>query len=135
MILGIIGVLAAVLIPQSNIVNPSPALVAGGANMVASAIRYAQEYAMANRVSKSVTFASNSSVYTFSPTSTLDPPGQLPCFAPSQCATTTALALTFNSLGEPTSIPVGTNSVTLNVSYGGQQKTITVYNYTGKVSY
>jgi hypothetical protein len=93
--------------------------------MVASDIRYAQECAMANRISKRIDFTLNSSVYTFSPTSGLDPSGRLP-----SGVTTNGFTVIFNSLGEPTT--GGGGSVT--VSVGGQTRTITVVNYTGKVN-
>ena len=94
--------------------------------MVASDIRFAQEFAMANRVSKSVTFVSGSSVYTFNPANGLDPTGRLP----EGVTINNNFTITFNSLGEPTT--GGGGSVT--VTGGGQTKTISVVNYTGKVN-
>jgi hypothetical protein len=95
--------------------------------MVASDIRYAQEFAMANRVSKSVIFSTATpTVYTFSPTDTLDPSGRLP----SGVTINNNYTITFNSLGEPTT--GGGGSVT--VTGGGQSSTISVVNYTGKVN-
>jgi MSHA pilin protein MshC len=126
-VLVIIGILSAVVIPRLNLtVTTSRASVDGAAYMIASDIRYAQEFAMANRVSKSVTFTSGSSVYTFTPTSNLDPSGRLP----SGVTTSNNFTITFNSLGEPTT--GGGGSVA--VSNGIQTKTITVVNYTGKVN-
>ena len=127
MILGIIGVLAAVLIPRFDFLNLSRASVDGAAYMVASDIRYAQEFAMANRVSKSVQFSTTppANKYTFSPTSSMDPSGQL------QGVTIgTTITFTFNSLGEP--ILNGGGSVT--VSDGVNTRTITVTQYTGNVN-
>jgi hypothetical protein len=94
--------------------------------MIASDIRYAQEFAMANRVSKSVVFNSGSSVYTFNPTSNLDSSGQLP----SGVTIGGNFTVTFNSLGEPTA--GGGGSVT--VSGGGLSRIVSVVNYTGKVN-
>jgi prepilin-type N-terminal cleavage/methylation domain-containing protein len=126
-VLVIIGILSAVVIPRLNLTfTTSRASVDGAAYMVASDIRYAQEFSMANRVSKSVTFTSGSSVYTFSPDSNLDPSGRLP----PGVTTVNNFTITFNSLGEPTT--GGGGSVT--VSNGTQTKTITVINYTGKVN-
>jgi prepilin-type N-terminal cleavage/methylation domain-containing protein len=123
----IIGILAAVLIPKLGLPTiSSTASVGGAAYMIASDIRYVQEFAMANRVSKSVIFTSGSSVYTFSPTNNLDPSGQLP----SGVTLGSNYTITFNSLGEPTT--GGGGSVT--VSGGGQTRTISVVNYTGKVN-
>jgi hypothetical protein len=94
--------------------------------MIASDIRYTQECAMATRASKTITFSSGANSYSFALTpNNLDPTGQLP-----SGVTTTALTLTFNSLGEPTA--GGGSSVT--VSAGGITRTITVTQYTGKVS-
>jgi MSHA pilin protein MshC len=126
-VLVIIGILSAVVIPRLNLtVTTSRASVDGAAYMIASDIRYAQEFAMANRVSKSVTFTSGLSVYTFNPTSNLDPSGRLP----SGVTTVNNFTITFNSLGEPTT--GGGGSVT--VSGSGLSRTISVVNYTGKVN-
>lgn len=125
----IIGILAAMVLPKIDFGGTSSqASVDGAAYMIASDIRYAQEFAMANRVSKSVIFTSGSSVYTFNPTSNLDASGRLP----SGVTISNNFAITFNSLGEPTTSPPGVWSVT--VSGGGQTKTISVVNYTGKVN-
>jgi hypothetical protein len=104
----------------------SRASVNGAAYMIASDIRYAQEFAMANRVSKSVNFTSGSSTYTFNPSSGLDPSGQLP----SGVMINNNYTITFNSLGEPTAGGGGS----LTVSRSGQSRTISVVNYTGKVN-
>jgi len=125
-VMAIIGILAAVVIPRLNpTFTTSKASVDGAANMVASDIRYAQEFAMANRVSKSVIFTSGSSAYTFNPTNNMDPSAQLP----SGVTISNNFTVTFNSLGEPTT--GGGGSVA--VSDGVQTKTISVVNYTGKV--
>jgi len=125
-VLVIIGILAVVVLPKIDFGSTSTrASVDGAAYIVASDIRYAQEFAMANRISKRIDFTLNSSVYTFSPTSGLDPSGRLP-----SGVTTNGFIVIFNSLGEPTT--GGGGSVT--VSIGGQTRTITVVNYTGKVT-
>ena len=127
LVLIIIGILSAVVVSKLDIgMTTSRASVEGAANMIASDIRYAQEFAMANRVSKSVAFISGTSIYTFNPTSPFDSTGQLP----SGVTVGGNFTITFNSLGEP--ILGGGGSVT--VSGGGQTKTITVVNYTGKVN-
>lgn len=126
-VLVIIGILSAIVIPRLNLTfTSSRASVDGAAYMIASDIRYAQEFAMANRVSKSVVFNSGSSVYTFIPTSNLDSTGQLP----SGVTIGGNFTVTFNSLGEPTT--GGGGSVA--VSTGGLSRTISVVNYTGKVN-
>lgn len=126
-VLIIIGILTAIALPKIDFGGTSSgASVEGGANMIASDIRYAQEFAMANRVSKSVIFTSGSSVYTFNPTNNFDPSGRLP----SGVTISNNFTITFNSLGEP--IVGGGGSVT--VSGGGVTKTVTIVNYTGKVN-
>ncbi|NWG04039.1 MAG: prepilin-type N-terminal cleavage/methylation domain-containing protein [Syntrophaceae bacterium] len=126
-VLIIIGILAAIALPRIDFGGTSSsASVGGAANMIASDIRYAQEFAMANRLSKSVIFTSGSSVYTFNPTNNFDPSGRLP----SGVTISNNFTITFNSLGEPTT--GGGGSVT--ITGGGQTKTISVVNYTGKVN-
>ena len=129
MVMVIIAILAAVVIPRAGFDISPRASVEGAAYMIASDIRYVQECAMANRVSKSVNFVSGTSTYTFPATvpstSNLDSSGRLP----SGVTIGTTITITFNSLGEPTT---GASSVT--ISGGGQTKTISVVNYTGKVS-
>jgi prepilin-type N-terminal cleavage/methylation domain-containing protein len=127
----IIGILAAIVLPKIDFGGTSSrASVDGAAYMIASDIRYVQECAMANRVTKSVVFTSGQSIYTFPATtpstSGLDPSGRLP----SGVTIATTITFTFNSLGEPTA--GGGSSVT--VSGGGQTRTINVVNYTGKVN-
>ena len=124
-VLAILAILAAVVIPKLDLPTiSSGASVGGAAYMVASDIRYAQEFAMANRVSKSVIFTSGSSVYTFNPTGSLDPSGRLP----SGVTVDANFTVTFNSLGEPTT--GGGGSFTIS----GGAKRITIVNYTGKVN-
>jgi prepilin-type N-terminal cleavage/methylation domain-containing protein len=126
-VFAIIAILAAVVIPKLGLpTTTSGASVDGAAYMVASDIRYAQEFAMANRASKSVSFTSGSSTYTFSPSSGLDPSGKLP----SGVTINNNYTITFNSLGEP--ITGGDGSVTISSS--GLSRTISVVNYTGKVN-
>ncbi len=126
----IIGILAATVLPRIDFGGTSSTASAGGAAyMIASDIRYTQECAMANRISKSIVFTNGSSTYTFSPVSTgMDPSGQLQSIG---ATIGTTVTFTFNSLGEP--IAGGGSSVT--VSAGGITRPITVTQYTGKVSY
>jgi prepilin-type N-terminal cleavage/methylation domain-containing protein len=126
MVLVIIGTLSAVAIPRIDWALFPKASVDGAAYLIASDIRYTQEFAMANRVSKRVIFTSGSSVYTFQPSHSLDPSGQLPAGV----TIGNNLTVTFNSLGEP--ITGGGGSVA--VSGGGQSKTVGIVNYTGKVN-
>ena len=126
LVLLLIAILGAVVIPRVDFATSSRASVDGAAYMIASDIRYAQECAMANRVSKTVTFSTATpTVYTFSPTGNLDSSGRLP----SGVVIGSNLTVTFNSLGEPIA---GGGSVI--VSGGGQTRTISVVNYTGKVN-
>ena len=123
----IIGILSVVVIPKLDTTSFSGTSVGGAAWMIASDIRYAQEFAMANRISKSVQFFTvNPTYYTFNPSGNLDPSGRLP----SGVTISSNFTITFNSLGEPT--VGGGGSVT--VLSGGQTKTISVVNYTGKVN-
>ena len=124
----VIGILAAIVIPRFDFTTSSRASADGAVYMIASDIRYVQECAMANRVSKSITFTLNQNFYTFPATvpstSSLDPSGRLP----SGVTIGTTVTFTFNSLGEPTT------SAGWTVTVSGSTKTITVANYTGKVS-
>jgi len=132
-VMAIIGILAATVLSRINFGSLSyQTSVNGAAYMVASDIRYAQEFAMANRTTQGLTFNSNSSSYTFSKSSSFNPSGQLPPIAGSPTGVTIGnnFQVTFNSLGEP--ITGGGGSV--SVSGGGQSRTITVVNYTGKVN-
>jgi len=134
-VLAIIGILAVVVLPRIDFGSTSSmASVNGSAYMVASDIRYAQEFAMANRVSKSVIFSTlTPTVYTFSSASGLDPSGRLP----PGVTILDNLTITFNSLGEPVSILPAippTSYVSVRVSAGGQNKEIRIQNFTGKVS-
>ena len=130
LVMVIIGILSAVAIPRFDIALTSRASVEGGASMIASDIRYVQESAMANRISKSVVFVSGQPLYSFPATipstNNLDPSGRLP----TGVTTTNNFTVTFNSLGEPTT--GGGGSVT--VTNGTQTKTISIVNYTGKVN-
>jgi prepilin-type N-terminal cleavage/methylation domain-containing protein len=128
LVMVIIGILAATVVPRIDFTISTTASVDGAANIVASDIRYAQEFAMANRISKTITFTSGSSVYTFGPPSNMDPSGQLP----EGVRVSTTITITFNSLGEP--IAGGGGSVTVEDLGGTQSKMITVENYTGKAS-
>lgn len=127
LVMVIVGILAAVAIPRIDVSTLFKPSVDGAANLIASDIRYAQEYAMANGISKSIVFVSGTSVYTFNPTHGLDPSGQLPSGAILQ----TTLTVTFNSLGEPIAGAGGS----VSVSAGGQTRTLTINAYTGKVSF
>ena len=121
----IIGILAATVLPRIDFGSTSSTVSADGAvYMIASDIRYAQEFAMANRVSKEIRFNSGVNPYSFFPTSGLDPSGRLP----SGVTVGTTVTFTFNSLGEPTT------SAGWTVTVPGSTKTITVTNYTGKVT-
>jgi len=130
----LIGIVAAVVIPRVDISLTSGTSVDGAAYIVASDIRYVQECAMADRVSKSITFTASQNFYAFPATipstSKLDPSGRLP----SGVTTLDNLTITFNSLGEPTSIaPVAPYYVDVRVSAGGPPKTIRIWCFTGKV--
>jgi len=130
-VMAIIGILAAYVIPRVDF-GTSEASVSGAAYMIASDIRYAQECAMANRVSKSVNFVATQNFYTFPATfpvtNSFDPSGQLPSGVTINAP---GYIVTFNSLGEP--IAGGGGSVTVRAGATGPTRTISVTNYTGKV--
>jgi hypothetical protein len=130
LVAAIIAILSAVVIPKVSFTVSPRAAVEGAAYLIASDLRYAQECAMANRVSKSVLFVAGQSFYTFPatvpPTGNLDPSGQLPAGV----TIGNNFTVTFNSLGEP--VAGGGGSFT--VSGSGQTKTISTVNYTGKVN-
>jgi prepilin-type N-terminal cleavage/methylation domain-containing protein len=122
----IIGTFSAIVISSAGSSLSTGVSVTGAAHMIASDLRYAQESAMANGISKSVIFTSGASVYTFTPANALDGTGQLPSGVTIQ----NDFTVTFNSLGEP--IAGGGGIIT--VSGGGQTQTISIVNYTGKVN-
>ncbi len=122
----IVGILSATFIPRLDWGVSSKAAVEGAAFMVASDIRYAQEFSMATGVAKSIIFNAGASTYSFQPGHALDPPGQLP----EGVRCTNNLTITFNSYGEP--ISGGGGSLTI-MGYG-ESKTITILLYTGKVN-
>jgi len=134
LIMIIVGILAVILMPRIDFGLSGVASVGGAAEMIASDIRYVQECAMANRVSKSVTFTIGQNLYTFPATipstSKLDPSGRLPEGVTISNNSTNPYIVTFNSLGEPIVGGAGW----LEVTGGGQTKRITVENYTGKAS-
>jgi prepilin-type N-terminal cleavage/methylation domain-containing protein len=123
-VLIILGVLVAAA--TIRFTGTSTIAVIAAAEMIQADIRYAQETAMSEHISKSVIFSNGSSAYTFSPTSDMDPSGQLP----SGVTISDSFTFTFNSLGEPTIGGEGS----VSISADGQSKTISVSNYTGKVS-
>jgi prepilin-type N-terminal cleavage/methylation domain-containing protein len=126
----IIGILAATVLPRINFGSvSSQTSVAGAANMVRSDIRYAQEWAMADRTSKQIQFTQNSPTYSFSPAVNFDPTGRFP----SGVTTTTTITFTFNSLGEPSTSSAGV--WTVSVSDGVTTIPITITQYTGEVAY
>ena len=126
MVLAIMGILSAVLLPKFDFLTLPRASAAGAAYMIASDIRYAQEFAMANALSKSVTFSSGSNIYSFTPSHNLDPSGRLP----SGMTIGNNFTVTFNSLGEP----IAGGGGTVIVSGSGQTTTIQVIANTGKVN-
>jgi hypothetical protein len=129
----IIGILSATVISRIDFTLPTTVSVDGAAYIIASDIRYVQECAMANRVSKGISFTSGNSSYTFPATtpstSRLDPSGQL---STGGVVVGTTITFTFNSLGEPIASG-GMNVIVRNVG-STEQRTIRVQNYTGKVN-
>lgn len=121
----ILGILAATVIPRINVGSvSSQAAAAAAADMIASDIRYTQEWAMATRSSRTLSFTSGQSSYTSPVTGSL-------IYLQSGATINSNFSVTFNSLGEPTMGGGGS----VSVLGGGISKTITVASYTGKVSY
>jgi prepilin-type N-terminal cleavage/methylation domain-containing protein len=118
-VLIILGVLAAVA--ATRLTGTSTISVKGAAEMIQADIRYAQEAAMAENTAKSVIFSPGASSYT------VDSENK---GLPSGVTIGNNLTVTFNSLGEPTAGGGGS----VSISADGQSKTISVSNYTGKVS-
>jgi len=124
----IVGILAATAIPKIGSIPSEKASLEGASLMIASDIRYTQELAMVTGTSKRIVFStSNPNSYTFSPSSQYDPSGRLP----SGISISKNLTIKFNSLGEPT-FEVGDGSLIISGIEG--TKTISVENYTGKVT-
>lgn len=113
----ILGILVAVAAVKST--GVSSASARGAAEMIQGDIRYAQEAAMAEHAAQSVIFASGSSSYTIGPETQELPSG---------VTISNDFTVTFDSLGEPT------EGGAVSISADGQTKTITVSDYTGKVS-
>ena len=135
LVMVIVGILAAIVVPRIDFGGTSSrASVDGAAYIIASDIRYTQECAMANRVSKSIRFAIGQNSYTFPATvpqtNSLDPSGQLMSGVTISNNSTDPYIVQFNSLGEPI---VGGNGW-VEVTVGGQTRRITVLQYTGKVN-
>ncbi len=124
MVIIIIAVIAVTAIPKFT--SMSDVSVGGAAEMIQADIRYTQELAMAEHIAKSITFVSEAGSYTTVDSETQDLPSGVTI---SDDPTVTTVTFTFNSLGEPVG---GGGSV--SISAGGQDKTITVSDYTGKVS-
>ncbi len=66
-VLLIVGILSATYIPRLDWGISAKAAVEGAAFMVASDIRYAQEFSMATGVAKSIIFNAGTNTYTFQP--------------------------------------------------------------------
>ena len=119
MVVVLIGILAVSVVPK--FVDTSGISLVGAAAMVAADIRYTQELAMSTNSSKTIVFTTSNDNYTVD-SRNVD--------LPSKVSISSGMTFTFNSLGEPTT--GGGSSVTL--SAGAETKTITVENYTGRVS-
>ena len=119
MVVVLIGILAVSVVPK--FVDTSGISLVGAAAMVAADIRYTQELAMSTNSSKTIVFTTSNDNYTVD-SRNVD--------LPSKVSISSGMTFTFNSLGEPTT--GGGSSVIL--SAGAETKTITVENYTGRVS-
>ena len=119
MVVVLIGILAVSIVPK--FVDTSAFSLTGAAAMVAADIRYTQELAMSTNSSKTIVFTTSNNYYTVD-SRNVD--------LPSKVSISSGTTFTFNSLGEPTT--GGGSSVIL--SAGAETKTITVEDYTGRVS-
>ena len=119
MVVVLIGILAVSVVPK--FVDTSAISLVGAAAMVAADIRYTQELAMSTNSSKTIVFTTSNDNYTVD-SRNVD--------LPSKVSISSGMTFTFNSLGEPTT--GGGSSVIL--SAGAETKTITVEDYTGRVS-
>ncbi len=93
--------------------------IEGAAAMVAADIRYAQELAMSTRQAKTITFSTNDAYYTVD-VKTVN--------LPANVTISSGDSFTFSSLGAPDA------GGSVQVTAGSSTKTITVENYTGKVT-
>ncbi len=126
MVIVLLGIVMAVVVPKLR--NTTDFSLEGSASMIIADIRNAQELAMATHDDKNVVFILSGSSYTVETESdsvfrTVDLPSGV-------TITSADLTFTFNPLGEPTA--GGGSSVT--ISAGGNSKTVTVGNYTGRAS-
>jgi prepilin-type N-terminal cleavage/methylation domain-containing protein len=119
MVVVLIGILAVSVVPK--FLDTSAISLVGGAAMAAADIRYTQELAMGTHSSKTIVFTTSNTYYTI---------GAQNVDLPSKVSISSGATFTFNSLGEPTT--GGGSAVTL--SAGAETKTITVEDYTGRVS-
>ncbi|MEJ2430878.1 MAG: prepilin-type N-terminal cleavage/methylation domain-containing protein [Deltaproteobacteria bacterium] len=119
MVVVLIGILAFSVVPK--FVDTSGFSIEGAAAMAVADIRYTQELAMSTNSSKTIVFTTSNDYYTVD-SRNVD--------LPSKVSISSGTTFTFNSLGEPTT--GGGSSVIL--SAGAETKTITVENYTGRVS-
>ena len=119
MVVVLIGILAVSFVPK--FLDTSAISLVGGAAMAAADIRYTQELAMGTHSSKTIVFTTSNTYYTI---------GAQNVDLPSKVSISSGATFTFNSLGEPTT--GGGSSVSL--SAGAETKTITVEDYTGRVS-
>ena len=129
MVITLVGILVVVAAPK--FLETGGFSLEGAAAMVAADLRHAQALAMATHDSKEVRFVSG----TPPPTVTYDVETENDLFfrtvkLPSEVSIDTTVTFTFNSLGEP-STSVGWS---MTISAGANNKTISVTQYTGKVT-
>jgi len=119
MVVVLISILAVSFVPK--FLDTSAITLAGAAAMATADIRYTQELAMGTNSPKTIVFTTTNTYYTVDSRNVN---------LPSKVSISNGATFTFNSLGEPTA--GGGSSLTL--SAGAETKTITVENYTGRVS-
>jgi len=123
MVVVLISILAVSVLPK--FVDTSAFSLTGGAAMATADIRYTQELAMGTHSAKTIVFPNvyGGATYYTVDSRTVNLPSRV------KIPNGSGATFTFNSLGEPVG---GGGSITIEA--GGNQKTITVESYTGRVS-
>ena len=134
----LVGILAAVVAPK---MNTDAAIVPPAADVVASDIQYTKMYAMTNNVSSCINLGVNQATYNYAAvctgvacaTCSGGTTRDLTKIGPNVTVSSTLSPLAFNSLGEPYGLTTTAATITVQNGSSDNQKSLTVYPYTGKV--